>query len=179
MVLRKLLPIFLCSLLLGSISLYAQNQEEDTKSIYKAAYLFSFTKLVDWPRAYKQGDFTIGLLVDGDSDNLYKELRKKYQDKRIGNQTIDIKKYSSADDVGSRCNILFIGKEETSSLSQLKSEDRSTLLVSERQGALRRGAVINFVIKNNQLEYELSRGNAKKYGLTVGNQLQELAYKVH
>jgi hypothetical protein len=176
--LKKLFAIFLCSLFFGTGAIDAQSRDEDTKAIYKAAYLFSFTKLVDWPSSYKSGEFTIGLLAGQGGDNLYDELKKKYEDKKIGDQTITIDRYGTASEVDDRCNILFVGKGSTSSLSQLKDDDRSTLLVSERSGGLQRGAVINFVIKNNKLEYELSRSNAERYGLTIGNELRELAFKV-
>lgn len=166
-------------LFLGNGASYAQSRDKDTKAIYKAAYLFSFTKLIDWPSAYKQGDFKIGLLASNDVSNLQEELKKKYEGKRIGDQSISIEKYGSASSVDQDCNILYIGKGSTSSIQKLKRQDRSTLLVGERSGALRKGAVINFVIKNNQLEYEVSRSNAERYQLTIGNQLRKLAYKVH
>ncbi|MFB6257186.1 MAG: YfiR family protein [Flavobacteriales bacterium] len=158
---------------------YAQQGNKDTKAIYKAAYLFSFTKLVDWPSSYKKGEFTIGLLASEDTKNLYRELRKKYEDKKVGDQSLTITEYSSPEEVDKGCNILFIGERSTSSLGDLKRQNQSTLLVAERKGALQKGAVINFVIKNNKLEYELSRNNAERYGLTIGNQLRKLAYKVH
>ena len=175
---KKFIAIALCSLLIGVGTSDAQRRDKDTKAIYKAAYLFSFTKLVDWPSSYKSGDFTIGLLADRDVNNLYDELKKKYEDKKIGDQSITIERFESSSEVDDRCNILFIGKEATSSLNRLKGQDRSTLFVSERAGGLQRGAVINFVVKNNKLEYELSRSNADRYGLTIGNELRELAYKV-
>lgn len=151
---------------------------EDTKAIYKAAYLFSFTKLVDWPPSYKEGSFEIGILVPGGNSNLYSELKKKYANKQIGSQNISIERYDRADEVSDRCNILFISEEKNSALSGLSRKDNSTLLVAEKKGSLSNGAVINFVIKDNKLEYELSEGNAQKYQLTTGNQLQELALKV-
>ncbi len=176
--LKRSIAIILCPLLIGIGAVRAQDSDKDTKAIYKAAYLFSFTKLVDWPSSYKKGEFTIGLLADQDVDNLLRELKEKYEDKRIGDQTITIEKYGRASEVDDRCNILFIGKGATSSLNSLKDQDGSTLLVSERTGGLQKGAVINFVIKNNKLEYELSRSNAERYGLTIGEELRDLAYKV-
>lgn len=178
---KKFLTIAVLSLFLANGAGYAQSRDrdEDTKAIYKAAYLFSFTKLIDWPSSYKEGDFTIGILASRDVSNLYEELKKKYQGKRIGDQRISIKEYASPEQVDESCNILFIGEGSMKALRKLKGEERSTLLVSERSGGLQRGAVISFVIKNNQLEYIVSRSNAERYGLTMGNQLRELAYKVH
>lgn len=177
---KKILGITFLSLFLALGTSHAQTtaRDKDTKAIYKAAYLFSFTKLVDWPSDYKEGDFTIGVLASRDVSNLHAELKDKYQGKRIGDQRISIRQYDSADEVDERCNILFVGKGSSAALRELKRKKRSTLLVSEESVGLQQGAVIGFVVKNNQLEYVVSRSNAKRYGLTIGNQLRELAYKV-
>lgn len=175
---KKLFGIALSLFFFANALAQGKPREEDTKAIYKAAYLYSFTKLVDWPPSYKSGDFEIGVLLGEEQENLLEELRKKYGKKQVGNQNISISEYESADEVKERCNILFIGKGADASLGRLRSKGRSTLLVSEGRGGLSKGAVINFVIRENQLEYELSRNNAERYGLTIGTQLRELAYKV-
>lgn len=153
---------------------------DDTKAIYKAAYLFSFTKLTDWPPSYKEGAFKIGILGSGrGTTNLYEELKRKYEQKQVGNQKISIVEYSSLEEVEDRCNILFVERSHTSALSRMKRRNTSTLLVSEGSGAIENGAVIKFVVKDNKLEYELSLRNAQRYSLTIGNQLEELALRVH
>ena len=53
-----------------------------------------------------------------------------------------------------------------------------TLLVTEYEGALDDGAVVNFVRVNNLLKYELSLANANKHGVVVGLTLRNLAHRV-
>ncbi|MBK9419151.1 MAG: YfiR family protein [Flavobacteriales bacterium] len=53
-----------------------------------------------------------------------------------------------------------------------------TLLVTEYDGALEDGAVVNFVRVNNLLKYELSLANANKHGVVVGLTLRNLAHRV-
>ncbi len=50
----------------------------DTPSILKALYIYNFATLTDWPSDYRKGDFVIGVLSS--SDNVYNELKKKYND---------------------------------------------------------------------------------------------------
>jgi hypothetical protein len=53
-----------------------------------------------------------------------------------------------------------------------------TLVVTEYEGALEDGAVVNFVRVNNLLKYELSLANAATHGVVVGLTLRNLAYRV-
>lgn len=176
---KKLVGITFSILFLFITPVQAQ-RGDDTKAIYKAAYLFSFTKLTDWPPSYKEGEFRIGILGSGrGSTNLYQELKRKYEQKQVGNQKISIVEYSSVEEVEDRCNILFVGGSQRNALSQMRRRKTSTLLVSEGSGAIENGAVIKFVVKDNKLEYELSLRNAERYSLTIGNQLEELALRVH
>ena len=134
---------------------------------------------MDWPGTYKKGDLQIGLIVSGKRNNLYDQLKKKYEGRQVGDQTIAVTKYNSVSDVDERCNILFIGENSASSISGFEPRNKSTLLVGQDPSGLKKGAVINFVFSNNQLKYELSRRNAERYDLTTGNQLRDMAHKVH
>jgi len=59
-----------------------------------------------------------------------------------------------------------------------KFKSKSTLIVSEKEGAMKDGSIINFIIRNNRQSYELSKTNATKHKLIIGKQLTELAVKV-
>ncbi len=176
---KKLVGIAISILFIVQASAQAPSKDKDTRAILKASYIYTFTKQVDWPSSYKKGDFNIGLIVSDENPNLYDFLKKKYEGKQIGNQSIAVKKYNSVSEVDLRCNILFIGRGASSSLNGFKARNKSTLLVAEHPSALKKGAVIKFMVHNKQLHYELSRRNAERYGLTTGNQLRNLAFKVH
>ena len=45
----------------------------DTNSKMKAIFIMNFTKLIEWPKAYREGDFVVGVV--GESP-LYTELIK-------------------------------------------------------------------------------------------------------
>lgn len=176
---KKLIGIAFFFLFSANAFGQAPSKEKDTKAILKASYLYSFSKQVDWPDSYKKGDFQIGLIVSDENANLYDRLKGQFEGQQVGNQTISVKEYNSVSEVDSRCNILFIGEGASASLNGFKGRNKSTLLVGEHPSALERGAVIKFVISKNNLAYELSRRNAERYGLTTGNQLRNLAHKVH
>jgi len=147
----------------------------DTNAILKASYIYNFAKMIDWPQAEKTGNFIIG--VYGNS-SVYKELIKKYAAKNIGNQHIEIKKLSNTPTVG-KIHLLYITKEKSADISKLMEnvKEEAVLVVTESKGALEKGSIINFVIVNNSLKFELNIGQASEHELTVGSRLKDLAYK--
>jgi hypothetical protein len=150
--------------------------ETDLNSKLKALYVFNFTNMIEWPAEMKKGNFTIVVL--GDQGNLYNELYK-YNSKTAGSQIIKVSAVADANSL-STPHILFITKEHSDKTAAMvkKFKPKSTLIISEKEGALKDGSIINFIIRNNKQSYELSKTNATKHKLIIGKQLTELAVKV-
>ena len=161
--------------LLTAIGLNSQNQP-DINSNLKARYIFNFANMIEWPSAVGKGSFNIGLL--GEPSNLLTELNK-YNSKSVGSQSIKIIPFSESSLV-TACHILFITREQADKTAALvkKFKANGTLIISEKEGALKDGSIINFIIRNNRQTYELSKTNASKHKLIIGKQLTELAAKV-
>jgi D-alanyl-lipoteichoic acid acyltransferase DltB (MBOAT superfamily) len=150
-------------------------QKEDTYAMFKAMYIYNFTKNFDWPEQYKSGPFIIGVL--GES-NIYEQLSSKYATKSVGIQQIQVINFKKPEDI-EFCHILFVTEDQSNNIPpSLTKNNTGTLVVTEKQGLLKQGVVVNFVIVNSKLEFELSKTNASRYNLSVGNQLQNLAMSV-
>ena len=163
--------------LLLSAALPQRDAEKDTTAILQANYLYNIAKLVEWKDpAMRQGNFIIGVIG---GSNLYQELIKQYSARTIGKQPIEVRKLPRTAEV-ERCHILFVGKGELALLPEIykRLQDKPTMVVTEYQGALDDGAVVNFVKVESLLKYELSMANAKKHGLVVGLTLKNLAHRV-
>ena len=150
----------------------------DTKSIYKALFIYNFATLVDWPSDYRKGEFIIG--VYGSNTAVYEQLNTKYSGKAIGSQEIKVVKHSSKVDIDKKTHILYIAEDKSESIGTLKNtfSGKSTLLITEKPGYLNKGAVINFVVDKNKQSYEINKGNAKKHKLIIASKLTSLAVKV-
>jgi uncharacterized protein DUF4154 len=148
----------------------------DTNAKIKAVFIYNFTKYIEWPNSYKEGEFTIGVI--GESP-LYSELTKMTQTKKVANQSLQVKKFSSVDEI-SKCHILYLSKDKSGEISSLlKSlKNNSTLIVTEQTGLVDKGAGINFIIKDNRQKFELNKGNVEKYKLKVSSSLEALAFTV-
>ena len=148
----------------------------DTNSKMKAIFIMNFTKLIEWPTSYREGNFVIGVL--GDSP-LYNELVKMSQTKKVANQSLQIKRFKTPSEI-SKCHIVYISKDDSNQISgvEKKIKSSSTLIITEKSGFVDKGAGINFIIKDNRQKFELNKGNVEKYKLKVSSNLEALAYTV-
>ena len=165
-------------LVLGSFAFQEspKMKDTDTTSIVKAAYIYNFAKLIDWPSANKKGNFIIGVYG---KTNVYQELIKKYSSKRIGTQDIEIKKLSESPKVGS-VHVLFVAQSNIKDLKTILSnlEFEPVLVITESDGAINMGSIINFLVIDSNLKFELNVSEAKNRQLIVGSRLKDLAYKI-
>jgi hypothetical protein len=140
---------------------YSMQQDFDTVNKMRSLYIYNFTKYIDWPAAYKEGSFIIGLV--GDSP-MFDELVKLSKDKKAVNQTIEIKKFSDPGSI-TKCHILVIPREAVEKINVndaiTKAKNYSTLVVTEKDGMAKQGAGINFVVVDNKLKFELNKGRVE------------------
>lgn len=148
----------------------------DTNAKIKAVFIYNFTKYIEWPQTYKEGAFTIGVIGE---TSLYSELVKMTETKKVANQTLEVKKFISPSEI-TKCHILYICRDKSGNLSEIlkKVKSNSTLIVTEENGLMDKGAGINFVIKENRQKFELNKGNVERYKLKVSSNLEALAFTV-
>lgn len=152
-------------------------QMKDTRSPVKALYIYNFATLIDWPTEYRKGDFIIG--VYGSKEGVYDNLKMKFEGKAIGSQEIVVKSFSSSSQI-SKTHILYVTPKNSSQISSLNSQfkGKSTLIVTEKDGNLNKGAAINFVVKGTSQKFEINKSNAKKHKLIIADRLLNLAVNV-
>ena len=150
------------------------NPEKASRMKVQGIYLYSFAKNVYWPSAYSTGDFTIGIYG---SKDLFDQLNTNFKGKMTGSQNIIFDFYESTSDI-SDCHMLFIGKEETSTIPKVKKVlDEKTLLVTELADISNSSSsMINFVYLQGRLKFQLNKSEAEKNNFKIGQTLTKLAY---
>ena len=138
-----------------------------------SVFIYSFTRYVQWPDAYSQGDFEI--LVLGDSP-IFEELKAMAQAKKVGDRAIKITKIKDASEIR-KCNILFVATSKSASITEVmeKINTQSILVVTEEPGLAQKGSDINFIVKDGKLAFELNQASVNKQGLKVSIELTRLA----
>lgn len=141
---------------------------------FKAAFIFNFTRYIEWPSSYNPGEFVIGIL--GKDSELSSELNKIASTKNVAGKSIKIENYASASGIGN-CNILFVCSSHTGQIGSALGNigNKNILLVSDSPGSIGKGSAINFVFNNNKLGFEIKSAVAKQKGLKVSSSLENLA----
>jgi hypothetical protein len=171
-----IVALTLLSFVLHSDEENARFDEKDTAAMIKASYIYNFAKLIDWPTIEKKGNFVIGVMGE---TGMYQQLVNKYNGKSIGSQPIEIRKISSSLNF-TTCHVLFVDFDHSNHLTDIakRISGTSTLLVTYNQGALSKGAAINFVLVESNLKFEVSVSNAERQNLFIGSTLKSLAINV-
>lgn len=176
--LKKFSKIFLVLIVFCFGFADPQSSKIDTNSKIKAVFLYNFTKYIEWPSEYKNGNFVVGIL--GNSTALYKELSLMSKTKKVASQDFEIKVYSSAEEIQDKVHMLYIPDDAANSLNVAvnKLKGKSTLIVTETPGMSGQGSGINFVVVANRQKFELNKSNVEGHNLKVSKSLEDLALVV-
>lgn len=175
---KKLFFILLFPLILLTQSAAIRpDQSEEAGAKIKAIYIYNFTKYIEWPTEYKDGNFVIG--VYGTNLPLMNELNRMATSKMVGTQKMEIKNIGSSAEAA-QCHIIYILSDNSSQLGDVigKIKGKSTLIVTDKAGMAKQGAGINFSVVENKQKIELNRGNIEKYKLKVASTLVEMAVQI-
>jgi hypothetical protein len=143
--------------------------------LIKAAFLFNFAKFVEWPAASFKDDLSpINLCILGTDP--FGPALDTLKDKTIKGRPLKIKRANKVDDIEA-CHILFISASEKEILKQIlyTLKNSNILTVSEIEGFAQMGGIINFIIVNKKVHFEINPEAAERSKLKISSQLLKLA----
>ncbi|MGC6533262.1 MAG: YfiR family protein [Flavobacteriales bacterium] len=143
--------------------------DANTRAIIKASYLYNFGTQCDWPPGSKDKHFQIAILGN---DPVYTELATKYVGKPVGGQTLEVVLCGSTEDID-QPHILYVADEALADLADIAAlvTDEPVMVVCESPGALRKGAMVNFVVEDAKIKFELNTEQAAAKGITLGSNI--------
>lgn len=144
----------------------------------KAAYLSKFGGFIRWPDgAFSTDTSPITICITGDSQvgaALANAARRP-----IGNRPVTVRalKAFSAD---AGCHILYAGEAAPERVAQTvrAAKGAGVLTVTDLADSGAAAPVINFVIRDNRVKFEIDEQAAQENGLTISSQLLGLAVAV-
>jgi hypothetical protein len=147
-------------------------QEEN----YISLYLQNFTRYIEWPEDKRNGKFVIEVLGHA---SVYEKLKERMSGKKVNNQPVELRNYMEASKAGSP-HIMFVGHWKSRQMPQVLEQlgQQPTLIVTEKEGMIKKGAAINFVIREGKINFEFNRDQALERGLRMSSRLNELGIAV-
>lgn len=150
---------------------------EDTapEAALKAAFVFNFTKFVDWPDADSFGKFSLCTVGGG----LTADALGAFEGKPALGKPIQVLQGPRGAALRS-CQLVFISEAGAGATADVLNELRNsaTLTVSDSPNFLDSGGAIALVREGGRLRFEINLGLAQAKGLKVGAQLLRLAKSV-
>lgn len=145
----------------------------------KAAYLYRFAGHVEWPAAaFRDAEAPLTIAVAG-ADELLGELTKLKGGKPLADRALDVRAWRGGDSL-SGVQIFFVGRQDAKTMQRALDSARNlpVLVVTDADGALTLGSIINFLLVENRVRFEVSLGQAERSGLKVSSRLLAVAQRV-
>lgn len=157
----------------------AQEAPTEIERRVKAAFLYKFTGYVEWPEGTflrAEDPMTIGIMGD---DQLAADAAQIVAGRTIGGRPLAVRRISSVEQAAG-VHILFVGHAEAPRFAQIVKALPAApmLIVSESEGLLRQGSIINFLLIDNRVRFDVSLEAAERRGIRLSSRLLAVANSV-
>ncbi|MFP5408898.1 MAG: YfiR family protein [Gammaproteobacteria bacterium] len=174
------LAVLLLLLWMAAFPTRAAEEGTDLEQSVKAAFLYKFASFVEWPAPVMPQPATPITIAVAGSEKIVAELNQMVVGRTAQGHPITVRRIRAGDSLAG-VHILFIGGTESARLGQWAeaAQTHSTLLVTDAESALTRGSMINFVLAERRVRFEISLDTAEKSGLKLSSRLLAVAQHVH
>jgi hypothetical protein len=145
----------------------------------KAAYLFNFSRFVEWPpKTAETANDSFAICVLG-RDPFGPALNATIARESIAGKNVVAKQILSPQDA-EHCRVLFISASEDRRLKQIFEVlgTASILTVSDLPRFTERGGMVQFVLAENRVRFEVNSAITERAGLTLSSELLKVAVNV-
>jgi hypothetical protein len=156
-----------CGLAAGCPALAQTAQEHEVK----AAFLFRFLAFMEWPKP-SSAPLVIGLLG---ADDIAAELERIVPGRSAQGRPVTVRRLKPGDAVAG-VHVVMAGRAESERISQLARQ--GAFVVGETEGALERGAAVNFLIEDGRVRFEVSLPNAERANVRINARMLAVAHNV-
>lgn len=145
----------------------------------KAAYLYKFAGFVEWPEgSFARPDSPVVIGVAG-ADALAEQLEQTVAGHTANGHPLQIRRIKRGDSLAG-IHMLFISSQDKGHAQELLSASRGqpVLTVTDADETYGLGSMINFVIADERLRFEVSLKNAAAARLKISARMLSAAYRV-
>jgi hypothetical protein len=145
----------------------------------KAAFLYKFVSYVEWPpRSFPLPDSPLVIGVIG-SDALADELASIVATRTAHGRRVVARKLRGDEPVAG-LHTLFVGRLESTQTTEIlaSAREHAVLTVSESPASFSLGSVINFLVVDGKVRFEVALIPAEQAGLKISSRLLGVAHRV-
>jgi hypothetical protein len=150
----------------------------------KAAFIFNFLKFVEWPPP-QASDATTPITIVVLGEDKFGAAFNEITSRKIKDRSITIKRFADFDTDEARaelpkCQLVFISANQQKYTKEIIDllRKKPVLVVGETPGFLEVGGMVNFVMQEGKVCFELNQDTAEVSELKMASQLMRLAKRV-
>ncbi|HVT35363.1 MAG TPA: YfiR family protein [Nevskiaceae bacterium] len=145
----------------------------------KAAFLYNFTKFVEWPASSFASDNSPIIIGTYCADPFADELAAIVAGRKVYNRPIAVRKLGSGEEARS-AHLVFVCADNDARVGSIESAvgRQPVLTVGESDTFDAAGGIIRFVAENDKIRFEINADAAAHAGIRISAQLQKLARAV-
>lgn len=144
----------------------------------KAAFLFNFTKFVEWPpAAFIDEHSQLKICVLG--ENPFGKTLHSLMGEEVGGRRLSLMRLESLNNLES-CHVLYVSRSERDRLGQILAGVRNApvLTVGDMPGFIDQGGMINFILEGSKVRFDINQEAAERTGIKISSRLLALAKHV-
>jgi hypothetical protein len=170
-------------ILLVGAWLNAQNTSGSSEYLIKAGFIYNFANLVQWPStSFAQPESPIVIVILGE-DHFGGTLDHALEGKKVNARSFVIKRARSVSELQrtlgpqKECQILYVSSSEMPHLGEAIQvlKGAPVLTIGETPGFARNGGIINLILEDNKVRFEVNVQAAKEADLNISSRLLALA----
>jgi hypothetical protein len=145
----------------------------------KAAYLYKFAGFVEWPEgSFSAADSPLQIGVAG-NDHLADQVEQMVAGRTVNGHALTVRRLRRGDSLAG-LHILFIGTLERAAQGELLAAARAMplLTVTDSADAAAQGCMINFIIADDKLRFEVALRPVNFSRLRISARMLAAAFKV-
>jgi hypothetical protein len=150
---------------------------EGVEDDVKAAYVFNFTKFVEWPSSAFTGTTDpITICVAGDA-GVVRAMQRTIEGEHVEGRPL--RAVSQVPEDPSACHVLFLGRGADRAARLLAATAKAPILtIGDSTRFLQEGGMIAFVVENRRVRFDIAIKPAARVGLKLSSKLLRVARNV-
>lgn len=157
------------ALLFSSVFVLGQGRATSEYEV-KAAYLLNFARFIEWPASNEP--FSICIVGD---DPFQGALDRLVEGETVNGRSIIVRRLARWQEP---CRILFVSRSTRDVFLILRQTGRGVLTVGEEPGFLSVGGMINFVVDDRKVKFDVNLKAATESSIRIDSRLLRVAKSV-
>jgi hypothetical protein len=168
----------LLSILMLMLSVSCWSVSESEKQV-RAMFVYNFANFVEWPKkAFSKSTSPLQICLLGNVP--FKNYLTPMSGTLIGERELRVITTNREEQFVGQCHILFVGDDQKINMKRLYSSKKYSyiLSVSEQDGFLESGGIVNILDQSNNISFDIDMDNARRRGLFISSDLLSLARNI-